>query len=285
MLLQLTSDATPAHWPLSDNGSLGRVLAPGAGPSNAAWTCSRCDQCGDHSITLRATTPLRSGDAICAPPPPLTFTIGSGHLPALQLSVDGGARAGRNGNPAHGDIKWVGAGAAIWGPPRHDGTRPCWAQACLADPRRHDSMDAEAAGLRLGFAIIVALFTHPVSLHIVGDNLPILRMAAANGRLRADRVWHTLERPIMHALAQGWRCDWSAVRRHRNKTADHLATRGTLSAVGMGTSGAATPHAWLWVSPDAAVRPAAAEGGALPWHADLPVHRAHDPLCPLDLRR
>ena len=146
-------------------------------------------------------------------------------------------------------------------------------------------MDAEAAGLRMGIAIILALFTHPVSLHIVGDNLPILRMAAANGRLRADRVWHTLERPIMHILAQGWRCEWSAVRRHRNKTADHLATRGALTAVNMGASGATSAFVWLWVSPDAAIRPSVAEGGMLPWHSDLPVCRADHPLCPLDLHR
>jgi len=144
-------------------------------------------------------------------------------------------------------------------------------------------MEAEAAALRLGMALILALFTHPVAVHIVGDNLPIIRLAAANGKLRADRIWHTLERPIMHALGQGWRCQWSAVRRHRNKVADYLATRGTLTAVGMGSAGALTPKAWLWVAPDAALRPSPCPPGRLPWHDDMTVDTAHSILCPLDL--
>ena len=104
-------------------------------------------------------------------------------------------------------------------------------------------MDAEAAGLRMGIALVLALFTHPISLQVLGDNLPIIRLASANGRLRTDRIWHTLEQPLMHTIGQGWHCAWAAVRRHRNKTADHLAIRGTLTVVNLGASGGTSPHA------------------------------------------
>ena len=146
-------------------------------------------------------------------------------------------------------------------------------------------MEAEAAALRLGMALVLALFTHPGSLHVAGDNLPIIRLAAANGKLRADRIWHALERPIMHALGQGWRCQWSAVRRHRNKVADHLATRGTLTAVDMGSRGVLAPQVWVWVSPDACLRPSPCPPGRLPWHDGMPIDTAPAPLCPLDLSR
>jgi len=218
-------------------------------------------------------------------PSPLTLTAGPTCPPHLLLSVDGGARSRRNGAPSSRELRWVGAGAAIWGPADVHGKRPCWAQACLADPHRHDSMEAEAAGLRMGIALVLALFTHPVTLQILGDNLPIIRLASANGRLRADRIWHTLERPLMHTIGQGWQCSWAAVRRHRNKMADHLATRGTLTAVAMSGSTDASPRIWLWISSGACLRPSGTDQHQLPWHPAIPIHRADHPLCPLNVSR
>ena len=145
-------------------------------------------------------------------------------------------------------------------------------------------MDAEAAGLRMGIALVLALFTHPSSLQVVGDNLPIIRLASATGRLRADRIWHTLEQPLMHTIGQGWQCAWAAVRRHRNKTADHLATRGTLTAVGLGENNHNSPHIWIWISDDACLRPTGT-GDNLPWHPTTPTRRSYTPLCPLDVAR
>ena len=89
----------------------------------------------------------------------------------------------------------------------------------------------------------------------------------------------------MHAIGQGWQCAWAAVRRHRNKTADHLATRGTLTAVALSGSGEASPHIWLWVASNAQLRPSGTEEGGLPWHPSIPIHHSNNPLCPIDVAR
>ena len=135
-------------------------------------------------------------------------------------------------------------------------------------------MTAEALGLRAGLALALKVAGHPGRIQIVGDNLPILRMAAGNGRIRKPHIWQILEEPLLHAAVQGWDCEWIAVRRAYNAAADKLATIGTLAAVEAAVAGINTePSLSIWEAQLQAGRPE-----ALPWHTGWPISRAHAPF-------
>ena len=65
----------------------------------------------------------------------------------------------------------------------------------------------------------------------MGDNLPIIRIAACNARLRSDATWAELEDALMTLAQRRWRPRWHAVRRHLNRAADALATQGVYDAL------------------------------------------------------
>ena len=128
----------------------------------------------------------------------LLVDIGS-LLRHFQISFDGGARhksftseLGPNGPRA------VGAGAALWGFIEADGRRPCIGQVTLSVPTMACSMRAEALGLRAALALAAHALRQPNAINIIGDNLPILRMAAASGKVRAPGMWEILEAPLLH---------------------------------------------------------------------------------------
>ena len=158
------------------------------------------------------------------PHPPDTCGLNEEAEPPYMLSFAGGARH-RSPNsvlPPDGP-RAVGAGAALWGIPDERGVRPCVAQLTLSAPNLSCSMMAEAVGLRAAIALATHVLRRPAHIGIVGDNLPVLRLAAANGRVRTPGIWETLEAPLLHVSFNGWKYLWTVVRRAYNTTADALA--------------------------------------------------------------
>ena len=244
-LFRLRAECTPAVWPAHDAGVWGRPFAGGRRSDNCRWTHARCAACGATVLTVTAVADIPTGGMVIGPPPPLTAEL-PGHNAPWQVSFDGGRRSasGRHDSPD----QVAGAGAALWGPIGRDGSRPCVAQLVLSLPHIGDSMVAEAFGFR-GALGLAAAFQCTRDLDVVGDNLPILRMAAACGRLTAADPWRTVEAPLMRAAADAWGTRWYAVRRCFNRHADALATRGVEGSIAAVERGDRRPAAWLWVHP------------------------------------
>ena len=133
-------------------------------------------------------------------------------------------------------------------------------------------MVAEALGLRAGIALAHMITDFPGPIEVVGDNLPVLKMAAGNGRVRGTEAWPALEAPLLHVATQGWPCQWIAVRRIYNAAADHVATNGTEHAVDCAVSGVLQPSLRLWLS-----QPGLAQG-PLPWHTGWNQSLVVDPF-------
>ena len=138
------------------------------------------------------------------------------------------------------------------------------------------SMLSESMGLQAGLALASAMLGHPTGFRVLGDNLPVLRLAAANGRVRTPGVWEVLEVPLLHVAMQSWDCSWVAVRRHLNAVADALATRGTHKAVDQAAMQQWAPTIEIWCQDNLAV--AAAE---ILWHPGWEVSSAPSPLSPV----
>ena len=117
------------------------------------------------------------------------------------MSFDGGARHNAGGQETHGS-RAAGAGAALWGPPDDAGRRPCVAQLALSLPSIHDSMTAEALGCRAALALARLIPVAAPSLTVVGDNLPVVRLGATNGRVRMETAGPAVEPALLHAVAQ-----------------------------------------------------------------------------------
>ena len=205
---------------------------------------------------------------------------GQDQLPTFVVSFDGGAR---HKSPQHclpeSGPRVAGVGAAIWGPPDDRGRRQCIAQATIACPNLGDSMSAEAAGLRLGIALVVRTLPHAASVGILGDNLPVMRLGAGNGKIRTPGIWEILEAPLLHIAVREWRCQWFAVRRRYNKSADALATLGTYRAIERAATGQCEPDIHIW-----STYPEARDGQPLPWHSDWEVTHSANPLSSLGLQ-
>lgn len=117
----------------------------------------------------------------------------------------------------------------LWSPLSPDGTRTALAAAVAVCPHQRDSGAAESVGLTLGLAFARACpSTDPLS--ILGDNLPLIRFAACNGRMRADSTWQLASASIMGMAHAHHRISWEAVRRCFNKGADKLTTIGVKRA-------------------------------------------------------
>ena len=76
----------------------------------------------------------------------------------------------------------------MWGPPNERRTREFIAQVVLSAAQLSCSMTAEALGLRAGLALALKITNHPGQIEVVGDNLPRLRMAATNGKVKTPQV-------------------------------------------------------------------------------------------------
>ena len=189
-----------------------------------------------------------------------------------RISFDGGARH-RSATATLGPEgpRAVGAGAILWGPPNSRGARQTVAQVALSGPNVSNSMVAGALGLRAAMALAYMVTDFPGAIEVVGDNLPVLRMAAGNGQIRGSEAWQALETSLLHVTTQGWHCQWIAVRRIYNAAAD-LATNGTEHAVDCAASGMPQPSLRLWLAqPDTTQ-------GPLPWHTGWNQGRVTDPF-------
>ena len=90
-------------------------------------------------------------------------------------------------------------------------------------PQIADSTAAEAMGLTLALAL-ARYAQDPHKLTIIGDNLPLVRFAASNGRLRTDRIWLLAGASLLASAPLLAGVTWEAVRRCFNRGADRLAT-------------------------------------------------------------
>ena len=111
----------------------------------------------------------------------------------------------------------------MWDEPDQDGNRTCLMQISVALPRLPRSMSGEGAGLAYGALLVEAVIKEMTLLGILGDNLPVVRLGAANGRIRTDRVWIEVEDALLALARRRWPLHWFAVRRHLNKEADRAA--------------------------------------------------------------
>lgn len=282
ILFQLRTDTTPALWPLTETGTFGSIITAGVANDNCEWHCGRCAGCGAWTLTATASSPIPAGALLHGPPPPLTIAPRSRDVDGWQVSFDGGARHRSDTTTLDSrGPRAAGAGAALWGPCDERGRRRCVAQVTVALPHLSDSMSAEAVGLRCAISLRRAITDGASSTTIVGDNLPILRLAATTGRLRADPIWQIVEDPVLHTLDHRWQCRWVAVRRMFNKLADRLATRGTLSAVDCRGRNDATPHVWAWVDPAHAAHFSLPTNPRLPWLQEWPTTWLEQAPCPL----
>ena len=229
--------------------------------------------CRKWLLTAVATTDIPAGDLLIGAAPPDVLPGTEREEPDFLMSFDGGARhkAPLVSLPKDGP-RAIGAGAAIWGRISQEGVRPCIAQAIVAVPALESSLEAEAIGLKLGMALAIRTLGNIHKLGIVGDNLPVIRFAACNGRIRTPGIWEILEEALTHAAMQGWRCQWYAVRRCYNKAADSLATIGTIEAVNRAVAGNWRPSITLWEANPRNDNP------HLPWHDNRLIRVSDGPI-------
>lgn len=274
-VLTLSAHSVPAAWPFGVQGPMGWPVEASQQGDNIRWTCFRCPQCSLWKLTAHATREIETGDLLRGPAPPQTQVLLSDSPPRYLVAFDGGARhkSPTACLPKEGP-RAAGAGAILWGPVNNEGHRPCLAQALVVAPWAHSSMTAEALGLRAALALTTLTTGHPGELCVVGDNLPIMRMAASNGKVRTRDVWHLLDEPLGFCAVQGWTCRWAAVRRNQNKAADALATIATLEAVGDAAKGNFQTRLLLWTN-------SPSDHGRQPtllWHEPAPLMLAQPPF-------
>ena len=119
-------------------------------------------------------------------------------------------------------------------------------QISAALPRLTDSMAGEGAGLAYGALLAGAVIADNTDLGILGDNLPVIRLGAANGRIRTDRVWVEVEDALLTLARRRLPLHWYAVRRHLNKAADALATEGVFVGLRMKAEGQSDDTVIFW---------------------------------------
>ena len=248
-VLALRAYHKPAAWLFTAAGPLGHPITDSDLEDNIEWTEGRCPSCRRWLMTAIASRPIPAGHLLRGPEAPELLRTSRDNAPSFLISFDGGARhkSPQSSLPDSGP-RAAGAGAALWGPINSRGLRQCVAQATIACPRLTDSLSAEAAGLRLGIALIAKVLPQVNSIGIVGDNLPVMRLGAGNGKIRTPGIWEMLEAPLLHIAVRGWQCQWFAVRRRYNKTADALATIGTYQAVDRAAGGLWEPSIQLWTA-------------------------------------
>ena len=167
--------------------------------------------------------------------------------PSVFISFDGGARINGPGVSLDPDSTLVaGGGAAIWSEADHNGGRTCIAQVVISTPRLRSSMLAESTGLAHAISYLAGACGCPGPISVLGDNFPLVRMAACNARLRSDPCWIEVEGALMLLAGRRWRPQWHAVRRHLNKAADALATQGVFDSLRRFVVGDATDTVFAW---------------------------------------
>ena len=165
-------------------------------------------------------------------------------LPRLILSFDGGARA-----IAPGGARVAGAGAVLWSLSPRDLSLTLRAEAWAALPGEAWAPIAEAWGLHLALQLLLRAGEPCLSCQVVGDNLAVLRFAAAQGSLRNPAHEGILSPTLSQLALRGIDPTWLAVRRRFNKAADLRATAAVHWAAGLAAAGTLDPVArsvWHW---------------------------------------
>ena len=146
-------------------------------------------------------------------------------------------------------VRVAGAGALLWSLSPRDLSLTLRAEAWVALPGEQWAPIAEAWGLYLALQLLLHVRQPCLACQIVGDNLSVLRFAAAQGSLR-NPAHEGLLAPALSQLAlHGIAPEWLAVRRRFNKAADARATAAVHWAAGLAATGATKPLArsvWHW---------------------------------------
>ena len=280
IVVALRSRSSPAAWPFQVQSPLGMPISDSHLPNNILWTEERCPVCQQRLLIGRASCNIEAGELLRSERPPRVIMTSTVPEDKYIISFDGGARHRSPASTLPEDgPRAVGAGAAVWGPADHNGIRPCLAQITASVPNMSSSMAAEAVGLRAGLALAACTLREVKDIGVVGDNLPVIRLAAANGRVRTPGIWEILENPLIHIAMWQWQCRWHAVRRCYNKAADALATVGTIRAVDLAAAGDWRPRLRLWNHHTVANRDG--ERLALPWHDTWELETSRTPLAAL----
>ena len=79
-------------------------------------------------------------------------------------------------------------------------------------------------------------------LHIAGDNLAVVRFAAAQGKLHDPSHERLIAQPLASLLMKGVIPSWSAIRRRFNSAADRLATTAVRCADQLAKLGRMAPE-------------------------------------------
>lgn len=220
-LLRLFGTDLPALWPTASESWVPppRVARSAAdGDVNAAWISSECTLCGACHLTLVATAPMVAGTPVVTAPSPLLATVAP-ETHQWELTFDGGVRK----HPQTGEPH-AGSGAILW--ERRDGDWKKVSVGVLALPYERRVPLAEAAGLRLGLHMLLAVPRRDRIIRVIGDNLAVVRHGAGTARLSAPTHALLLETALLDLQRQGWVVQWTAVRRRFNGGADELATEG-----------------------------------------------------------
>ena len=205
--------------------------------ANASWEVSHCPECRKYAARLYAVRDIPAGEEIIARPC-RTFLASPVRFLRFLITFDGGAREIRGRRVA-------GAGAILWGPPDLNGDRPRLRVASIALPGEQFAQVAEAWGLRLGCLLLLgegAGLDGERTALMSGDNLPVIRYGAGQGRLHRPEMQGILESVLHQLPACGWRLEWVAVRRCFNAAADELATAALLFAADIAEGGSLLPH-------------------------------------------
>ena len=169
--------------------------------------------------------------------------LGDG-LPRFLLAFDGGARSLPSG---HGRV--AGAGALLWSLSPHDLTLSLRAEAWAALPGEDWSPVAEAWGLHLALQLLMKVGSAHHPCQVIGDNLSVVRFAAAQGSLRNPTHEGLLSPSLAQLALRGIEPVWLAVRRRFNSAADARATAAVHWAASLAAAGIRTPlvrATWHW---------------------------------------
>ena len=223
LLLALASTTRLGRWPARDDAVLGQPMMADKAAANTQHSCSRCNKCGTFWLRFTALKPIGSGRLLTVDDLPTDSILSPPQKQGKLISFDGGARKARDGRVR------AGAGAILWSALSPEGKRLPLAAAMAICPQIADSTAAEAMGLALALAL-ARYAREPHKLTIIGDNLPLVRFAASNGRLRTDLIWLIAGASLLASAPLLPAVGWEAVRRCFNRGADRIATAAVRAA-------------------------------------------------------
>ena len=185
--------------------------------ANARWTVIRCTECGQHVARIVAVRDVPPEEEVCVDEQPHVLSSSDDSCEFVG-TFDGGARP-------HAGTKVAGAGAWLWRRNDHGVLVP-YASVVVALPGETNAPRAEAHGCRALLLTLESSGARRRRASLAGDNLAVVRHAAAQGRLASQHVQGVIESVLQRVALAGWVLDWAAVRRRFNHAADEQATQG-----------------------------------------------------------